>query len=160
MNEWMKSVFDSKNFFKFTCSRSVQVTFVEKPQVKLISSQNHKHWYLIHTKSDKAFQDNVVNRTMPALNGGSFQILLTVPLISRDIFTCCNEATLSSRRSVSSVPPPSLPRIRPDSSALRHPGLFPFESYSRKNNCGVFILLKFICPSSSIITILLNCRKN
>ena len=84
----MKSVFDSKNFFKFTCSRSV-LTYVEKPQVKLISSQKHKHWYLIHTKSDKAFQDNVVNRTMPALNGGSFQISLTVsflPVVMKQLF--------------------------------------------------------------------------
>ena len=43
--------------------------------------------------------------------------------------TCCSEATLSRRTSVS---PPSLPCIRPDSSALCQPGLFPFESWKKE----------------------------
>ena len=52
--------------------------------------------------------------------------------------TCCSEATLSRRTSVSWVPPPSLPCIRPDSSALRHPGLFPFESWKEESLRGIY----------------------
>ena len=40
----------------FHCIRNMQVTFVEKPQVKIISFQNCKHKYLIHTWSDKGFK--------------------------------------------------------------------------------------------------------
>ena len=32
---------------------AVKVTYLEKPQLKIISFKNYKHWYLIH--SDKAF---------------------------------------------------------------------------------------------------------
>ena len=50
--------------FLFFCSRSVQVIFEEKPQLKSINFQNCKHWYLIHTWSDNAFKGSVVNRAL------------------------------------------------------------------------------------------------
>ena len=37
---------------------------------------------LIHTSLNKVFKDIVVNRTWPFLHRGSFEITLTVPLIS------------------------------------------------------------------------------
>ena len=68
-------VFHSKNSSMFSCSKKAQVTFVEKSQLKIISLQNHKHSYLIHTWSDKTF-----NPTLSSLNEGSLEITLTVPL--------------------------------------------------------------------------------
>ena len=50
--------------FLFFCSRSVQVIFEEKPQLKSINFQNCKHWYLIQTWSDNAFKGSVVNRAL------------------------------------------------------------------------------------------------
>ena len=45
------------------CFPAVEIyTFVEKPQSTIISFQNYKHWYLIHTWSDKAILGTVVNR--------------------------------------------------------------------------------------------------
>ena len=39
------------------CSiRYVHITFVKKSHLKIISFQNYKQWYLIHTQSDKAFK--------------------------------------------------------------------------------------------------------
>ena len=56
---------------------------------KLLSQRNEnkqfkqkKHWYLIHAWSDKAFKDTVVNRALWSLQGGFFEITLTVPLNS------------------------------------------------------------------------------
>ena len=48
----------------FFCGRIVQVTFVEKPPLKIISFQNHSQWYLIHTLSDKSFNGTVGNRAL------------------------------------------------------------------------------------------------
>ena len=39
-----------------------------------------KHWYLIHTLSDKVFNGNVVNRVLSFLHWGLFKITLKVPL--------------------------------------------------------------------------------
>ena len=36
-------VFNSNNANMFSCSRNAQVTFVENPKLKIISSQNYKH---------------------------------------------------------------------------------------------------------------------
>jgi len=47
----LTEVFNFDNFYKFSCGRYAQVTFVEKTQLKVII---HKHCYLIHTWSDKA----------------------------------------------------------------------------------------------------------
>ncbi len=49
-----------------------------------IRGRCYKHWYLIHTWSDKAFKGTVVNSALSTLNGGLFQITLTVPLIDYD----------------------------------------------------------------------------
>ena len=55
------------------------VTFAEKPQMKIISLKKQKHWYLINTWSEKAFKGTVVNRALPSVDGGSLKITLTVP---------------------------------------------------------------------------------
>ena len=53
-------------FFKFkiipifSCTKNEQLLF-KKPQLKIISFQNYKHWYLIHTWSEKAFKGTVVS---------------------------------------------------------------------------------------------------
>ena len=56
--------FYSDNSKMSSCSRNAQFTFVEKPQLKIISLQNYKHWYLIRTWSDKAYMGTVVNRVL------------------------------------------------------------------------------------------------
>ena len=48
-----------------------------------------KNWYLIHTGSDNAFKGTDINRTLPSLHGGLFEITLTVPLIRK--FWKCNK---------------------------------------------------------------------
>ena len=45
-----------------------QVTFAEKPQMKINSWKKQKHWYLIQIWLAKAFKGIVVNRTMPSLH--------------------------------------------------------------------------------------------
>ena len=40
----------------FFCSWNAQVTFVENTELKIISFQSYKHWYLIQTWSDTAFR--------------------------------------------------------------------------------------------------------
>ena len=52
-----------------------QRTRKENEQIK-----KEKQWYLIHTWSDKAFKDIVVNRALPNLHGWSLEITHTVPL--------------------------------------------------------------------------------
>ena len=42
--------------------------------------KKQKHWVLIHTWSNKAFEGTVVNRALPSLHGGSLEITLTVTL--------------------------------------------------------------------------------
>ena len=42
----LTEVFNFDHFYKFSCGRYAQVTFVEKTQLKVIF---HKHCYLIHT---------------------------------------------------------------------------------------------------------------
>ena len=37
------TVVNSNNSYMFSCSRNSQVTFEEKPQLKIISFQNYKH---------------------------------------------------------------------------------------------------------------------
>ena len=49
--------------------------------MKIISFQNYKQWYLIHTSSDKAFKGTVET----SLHGGSSEITFTVPL-DKNIF--------------------------------------------------------------------------
>ena len=45
-------VFNFDNLHVFSCSRNMQVNFVDKPQLKIISFLNYKHGYLIHTYDD------------------------------------------------------------------------------------------------------------
>ena len=54
--------------------------------MKINSLQKHKHEYLIHTRSDKAFQGIVVIRTLSSLNKVSLEITLTVTLKGNYIF--------------------------------------------------------------------------
>ena len=58
----------------------MQVTFVEKPQLKRISFENYTHWNLIHTWSDTAFKGTFVNPTESSLHWRSLKITLTVSL--------------------------------------------------------------------------------
>ena len=53
-------VFKFDNLNTFSCSRNAQVTFEEKPHLKTISFFIYKHWYLIHTWSDKDFKGAVI----------------------------------------------------------------------------------------------------
>ena len=80
-DEFTASVLYFNNSYMFFCGRNAQVNFVVKPQLKNISFKNYKHWYLIHTWSDEAFKDTVVNLTLQSLHGESLEITLTVPLI-------------------------------------------------------------------------------
>ena len=70
---------DSTNMF--FCSRNAHVTFVVKSQLKIISFQLNKHWYLIHTWSDKVLKGIVLNLALRSLRRGPIEITLTAPLI-------------------------------------------------------------------------------
>ena len=54
----ISNVYDIVVFYRliFSCSKSVQVNFVEKPKLKILSFQNYKHSTLIYTWLDKAFR--------------------------------------------------------------------------------------------------------
>ena len=54
--------------------RSVKVTFVEKPQIKINSLKKQP------LLSDRAYKGTVVNWTLPSFHGGKLEITLTVPL--------------------------------------------------------------------------------
>ena len=54
--------------------------FRREPTNEINSLKKQKHWYLIHTWSEKAVKGTVVNLTLPSLHGGSFEITPTVPL--------------------------------------------------------------------------------
>ena len=69
-------VFNSDNSNMISCSINAQVTFLEKPQLQIISFQDYNHSYQISTFWDKA----VVNQALPFLHWGSLEIALTVPL--------------------------------------------------------------------------------
>ena len=73
-------VFNSDNSLMHFCIRKVQVTYVLKPQLKIISFQIYKHWYLIHEWWDKALMGTVVNRHCHLFMEWSLEIMLTVPL--------------------------------------------------------------------------------
>ena len=49
-------------------------------QIEISSLKKQKHEFLIHALLDNPFKGTVVNRTLPSLHGGSFEITLTVPL--------------------------------------------------------------------------------
>ena len=68
----------------FFCSKIAQVTFVETPQLKKNSIHYYKHLYLIQTWSDKAFKGTVVNRVLPSLHEGPFEIEITVTISLRE----------------------------------------------------------------------------
>ena len=53
---------------------------IGNPELNKNSFQNYKHWYLIHTWSDKAFKSTVVNRALPSFHGGSLEKTFTVTL--------------------------------------------------------------------------------
>ena len=60
-------MFNSDNCFVFSCSRDAPGTFEEKTKLKIIL-QNYKHWYLIHTWSDKALIGILVSRAVSSLH--------------------------------------------------------------------------------------------
>ena len=48
--------------------------------MKINGLNKQKHGYLIHTWSDKALKDNVVNLSLSYLDGGSLEITRTIRL--------------------------------------------------------------------------------
>jgi len=48
-----------------------QVKFVDKPQLKILSVLNYKHYYLIITWPKKACKGTAVNWVLPSFHGGS-----------------------------------------------------------------------------------------
>ena len=48
--------YDNSYMSSFIIRKIAQVTFAEKPQLKIISFQNYKHWYFIHNSSAQAFR--------------------------------------------------------------------------------------------------------
>ena len=71
------SFFLTREVFIFV---SFSIACTEKPEMEINSLKKQKPCYLIHTYSDKAFKNIVVNRTMPSLHGESLKITLSVPL--------------------------------------------------------------------------------
>ena len=69
--------------YMFSCSRNAQITFGEKPQIKIISFQNCTHEYLIHTWTEKSFKGTIVNRALSSLHKGSPAVTLTVSIKDR-----------------------------------------------------------------------------
>ena len=68
-----QKVFISSSFsFIFLKTRSAQVTFEVKPQIKMKSLKKKKHKKIIHAWSDKVFKSTLVNRVLPSLHGGVF----------------------------------------------------------------------------------------
>ena len=67
---WLRKVFKSVNFSIVSYKHEMhQVTFAEKPQIKINSSY-----------SVKALKGTVVNRALPSLHGGSLKIAFTIPV--------------------------------------------------------------------------------
>jgi len=60
----------------FSCSGNAQVTFVEKPQMKIISFQNYK---LLDLGSTGQGKGAVVNRASPCLHGGLIEFRRSRP---------------------------------------------------------------------------------
>jgi len=61
-------VFEFDNSNMFSCSRNAQVTFVEKPEMKI-----YVHYSELQTLiSDKVFKSTVLNKAFSSLNAGSF----------------------------------------------------------------------------------------
>ena len=77
MQKWQ---WNPENLYLIKNVEDTLVTFADKPQMKIKSLKEEKHWYLIHTWSEKAFKGTVVNRALPFLHWESPQITLTVPL--------------------------------------------------------------------------------
>ena len=66
-----------------SCScRNLRVTCIhEKPQLKITCNYNINIDIQLILRSGKAVKGTVVIQALPYLHGGSFEILLTVPLI-------------------------------------------------------------------------------
>ena len=63
-------------------ARSGQVTFTEKPYIKINRLKKQKHWYLIHTWSGHSFKGSSLKLNLSPLHEGSHEITLTFPLKS------------------------------------------------------------------------------
>ena len=60
------------------------ITYKEKPQMKRNRSiKKYKHGYLIHTWSDKVFEDTTVNRAFSSLQRGCSLIITLIVILSR-----------------------------------------------------------------------------
>ena len=75
-----RNVFISASFSIGSCKQALRKLHSQRNENKQFKQK--KHWYLIHAWSDKAFKATVVNRALSSLQGGFFEITLTVPLNS------------------------------------------------------------------------------
>jgi len=105
----------------FSCSRNAQITFGEKPQIKIISFQNCTHEYLIHTWTEKSFKGTIVNRALSSLHKGSPAVTLTVSIKDRGKIIFSLSLSLSLSPSLSLQFPPLSPLL-----SLHFPLHFPF----------------------------------
>ena len=89
-------VYFSNSSFIFFCSRNAQLPFVEKPQLKITSFQNHKH--PIHTWLDKALSITVVHRALWRVTEITRTVSLTELFYFRRPVVKLTGEILSSRR--------------------------------------------------------------
>ena len=62
-------MFNSDNLAIASHNQEIQVTFAEKPMMKIKSLKKQKNWYLIGTWLDRAFKGTNVNRVLPLVHG-------------------------------------------------------------------------------------------
>ena len=63
----------------FLPSKMAQVSFAEKPQMKIKSLHKKKHAYLIHTR--KALKGTIVNQAVPSLPRGLLESTVSLKLV-------------------------------------------------------------------------------
>ena len=73
-------MFNSDISYMFFCGWITRLTSLEISQLKIISFQNCKQWYLIHICSDNAFKSTVVNRAMSSLRQSTQSRIIYSPV--------------------------------------------------------------------------------
>ena len=67
---------NSDKSYIFSSSIKCASNFYKEPKIKIISLQYFKYWYIYLTWSDLAFNGTVVKSDLPALYGGSLEIII------------------------------------------------------------------------------------
>ena len=67
-------VFNFDSYYMLSYIRNAHSNFYRETSI-----ENYKHWFLIHTWSDKTFKGTIVNRALSSVQGGQFKIR-TVPV--------------------------------------------------------------------------------